>query len=128
MSVESFDPQAVASRAAEASSQVVSVTPAALEHFRRQLGSQLGKSVRVSVKKSGCTGFMYVIDMVEQGDADDLHYRLDDQVELLVARDSLSVLTGAEIDLVKEGINKQIKFINPNVKDQCGCGESFSVN
>ncbi|PKM04850.1 MAG: iron-sulfur cluster assembly accessory protein [Gammaproteobacteria bacterium HGW-Gammaproteobacteria-6] len=118
MSVESFDP----------GSQVVSVTPAALEHFRRQLGSQPGKSVRLSVKKSGCTGFMYVIDMVEQGVDTDLHYRLDEQVELLVDRDSLPVLSGTEIDLVKEGINRQIRFINPNVKDQCGCGESFSIN
>ena len=118
MSVESFDP----------GSQVVTVTPAALEHFRRQLGSEAGKSVRLSVKKSGCTGFMYVIDMVEQGAEGDLHYRLDEQVELLIDRDSLNVLSGTEIDLVKEGINRQIRFINPNVKDQCGCGESFSVS
>lgn len=118
MSVESFDP----------TSQAVSVTPAALEHFRRQLIHQPGKSVRVSIKKSGCTGFMYVIDMVEQGAEGDLHYQLDDQVELLVDRDSLAVLSGTEIDMVKEGINRQIRFINPNVKDQCGCGESFSVS
>ena len=118
MSVESFDP----------TSQAVSVTPAALEHFRRQLTHQPGKSVRVSIKKSGCTGFMYVIDMVEQGAEGDLHYQLDDQVELLVDRDSLAVLSGTEIDMVKEGINRQIRFINPNGKDQCGCGESFSVS
>lgn len=118
MSVESFDP----------TSRVLSVTPAALEHFRRQLSNQPGKAVRVSVKKSGCTGFMYVIDMVEQGAAEDLHYQLDDQVELLVDRDSLAILSGTEIDMVKEGINRQIRFINPNVKDQCGCGESFSVS
>ena len=118
MSVESFDP----------TSRVLSVTPAALEHFRRQLSNQPGKAVRVSVKKSGCTGFMYVIDMVEQGAAEDLHYQLDDQVELLVDRDSLANLSGTEIHMVKEGINRQIRFINPNVKDQCGCGESFSVS
>ena len=118
MSVESFDP----------TSQAVSVTPAALAHFRRQLTNQPGKSVRVSIKKSGCTGFMYVIDMVEQGAESDLHYQLDDQVELLVDQDSLAVLSGTRIDMVQEGINRQIRFINPNVKDQCGCGESFSVS
>lgn len=118
MSVEAFDP----------ASQVVSVTPAALEHFRRQLAGQAGKRVRLSVKKSGCTGFMYDIELVEQGKADDLHYPLDEQVELLVDRESLPVISGTEIDLVREGINRQIRFINPNVKDQCGCGESFSVN
>lgn len=123
MSVEAYDPKIV-----DPAAQAVTVTPAALEHFRRQLGAQVGKSVRVSVKKSGCTGFMYVIDMVESGKEDDLVYHLDEQVDLLISRDSLAVLNGAQIDLVKEGINKQIKFINPNVKDQCGCGESFSVS
>lgn len=123
MSVEAYDPKIV-----DPAAQAVTVTPAALEHFRRQLGTQVGKSVRVSVKKSGCTGFMYVIDMVESGKDDDLVYHLDEQVDLLISRDSIGVLNGAQIDLVKEGINKQIKFINPNVKDQCGCGESFSVS
>ena len=118
MSVESFDP----------SQQAVTVTPAALAHLRRQLSSQPGKAVRISVKKSGCTGFMYVLDLVEQASDNDLHYRLDEQVELLIDRDSLQVLSGTQIDLVKEGFNQQIKFINPNVKDQCGCGESFSVS
>ncbi|MFT5781330.1 MAG: iron-sulfur cluster assembly accessory protein [Pseudomonas sp.] len=118
MSVESFDP----------SQQAVTVTPAALEHLRRQLNSQAGKAVRVSVKKSGCTGYMYVLDLVEQASDNDLHYRLDEQVELLIDRDSLQVLSGTQIDLVKEGFNQQIRFINPNVKDQCGCGESFSVS
>ena len=118
MTVQAFDP----------SSQVVSVTPAALEHFRRQVTREPGKSVRLSVKKSGCTGFMYVIDMVEQGAAEDLHYQLDEQIELLVDSSSLDVLSGTEIDLVTEGINRQVRFTNPNVKDQCGCGESFSVS
>jgi iron-sulfur cluster assembly accessory protein len=118
MSVESFDP----------SQQLVTVTPAALNHLRRQLSGQSGKMVRVSVQKSGCTGFMYVLDMVEQAGENDLHYRLDEQIELLIDRDSLPVLSGTQIDLVKEGFNQQIRFINPNVKDQCGCGESFSVS
>ena len=118
MTVQAFDPI----------SQVVSVTPAALEHFRRQVNREPGKSVRLSVKKSGCTGFKYVVDMVEQGAEDDLRYQLDDQVQLLVDSDSLHMLSGTEIDLVTEGINRQIRFTNPNVKDQCGCGESFSVS
>lgn len=118
MNVESFDP----------TSQVVSVTPVALEHFRRQLANQPGKAVRISLKKSGCTGFRYVVDLVEEGAETDMRYQLDDQVELLVDRSCLEVISGSEIDLVKEGINQQIRFTNPNVKDQCGCGESFSVS
>src|SRR5690606_40864718 len=77
-----------------------------------QLAREPGKAVRLSVKKSGCTGFMYVIDLVEKGVEGDLHYQLDDQVELLVDSGSLHVLSGTEIDLVTEGINRQIRFIN----------------
>lgn len=119
MGVESFDPN----------SEVVHVTDAAVEHFRKQIRSSAeARAVRLSVKESGCTGFMYVVDLVPEAGADDLHMPLGDDVELLIDRDSLSVVTGTEIDLVQEGVNRQLRFLNPNAKDHCGCGESFNVN
>ncbi|WP_323815462.1 iron-sulfur cluster assembly accessory protein [Cellvibrio sp. NN19] len=118
MSVASFDPQ-----------QPVQVTPAAAAHFKRQLGSAKdAKAVRLSVKQSGCTGWMYVVDLVEEAKTDDVHMQLEEGVELLVDAKSLSVVSGTEIDYVTEGLNRQLKFNNPRVKDYCGCGESFSVN
>jgi iron-sulfur cluster assembly accessory protein len=84
--------------------------------------------VRLSVKESGCTGFMYVVDLVPASDADDLHMPLADDLELLIDRKSLAVVSGTQIDFVKEGVNRQLKFLNPNAKDYCGCGESFSVS
>lgn len=118
MSIASFDP-----------SQPVQVTPAAAAHFKRQLeSSNDAKSVRLSVKQSGCTGWMYVVDLVDEAKVDDVHMQLSDGVELLVDAKSLSVVSGTEIDYVTEGLNRQLKFNNPRVKDYCGCGESFSVN
>lgn len=118
MSIASYDPQ-----------QPVQVTPAARAHFKRQLGSANdAKAVRLSVKQSGCTGWMYVVDLVGEAKVDDVHMQLDDGVELLVDAQSLSVVSGTEIDYVTEGLNRQLKFNNPRVKDYCGCGESFSVN
>jgi iron-sulfur cluster assembly accessory protein len=118
MSIASFDPR-----------QPVQVTPTAAAHFKRQLGSSdSAKAVRLSVKQSGCTGWMYVVDLVAEAKADDLHMQLGEGVELLVAIDALSVVSGTEIDYVTEGVNRQLKFNNPRVKDYCGCGESFSVN
>jgi len=123
MSVETFDP------AQAAGATVVDVTPAALEHLLTQIHkSQDACAVRLSVKKSGCTGYMYVMDLVPDARPDDLHVPLDGEAELLVARDSLSIVNGTRIDLVTEGVNRQLRFINPNAKDQCGCGESFNVN
>jgi iron-sulfur cluster assembly accessory protein len=105
------------------------VTPAAAEHFKRQLtASSTASAVRLSVKQSGCTGWMYVVDLVAEAKVDDLHVPLDEGVELLVDAKSLSVVSGTEIDYVTEGVNRQLKFNNPRAKDYCGCGESFSVN
>jgi iron-sulfur cluster assembly protein len=48
-------------------------------------------------------------------------------VKVLIDPKSLPYLDGTELDFVKEGLNEGFKFNNPNVKDQCGCGESFNV-
>jgi iron-sulfur cluster assembly accessory protein len=122
MSVKNYDPQAIAAAP-------VSVTPSAIEHFRKQLHKdQAARAVRLSVKQSGCTGFMYVIDLVPELNQTDLHQTLDEGVVLLIDRGSLNVVTGTQIDLVTEGVNRQLRFLNPNAKDHCGCGESFSIN
>jgi iron-sulfur cluster assembly accessory protein len=119
MSVESFDPV----------QQAVSVSPTAVEHFKHQLANHKeAKAVRLSVKQSGCTGFMYVVDLVPEAQAEDLHYSLAEGMELLIDKSSLPVVTGTLIDYVTEGVNRQLKFLNPNAKDYCGCGESFNVN
>ncbi|EIK45485.1 HesB protein [Cellvibrio sp. BR] len=119
MSIASFNPQ----------QDTVIVTPAAAAHFKRQLSaSKEASAVRLSVKQSGCTGWMYVVDLVAEAGADDLHVPLETGVELLVDAKSLSVVSGTEIDYVTEGVNRQLKFNNPRAKDYCGCGESFSVN
>lgn len=118
MSVASFDPQ----------QQPVMVTSAAVAHFKRQLSGSQNKAVRLSVKQSGCTGWKYVVDLVNEPESTDLHMVLDDGVELWIDSGSLAVVGGTEIDYVTEGVNRQLRFNNPRVKDYCGCGESFSVN
>lgn len=118
MSVESFSPQ----------QETVKVTPTAIEHFTRQVkSSSTASAIRLSVKQSGCTGWMYVVDLVETGAANDLHVPLSEGVDLLIDPSALAVVGGTEIDYVTEGVNRQLKFNNPRVKDYCGCGESFSV-
>lgn len=123
MSIESFDPGHIKV------GDTVEVTAAAAEHFRNQLHKdQNAKAVRLSVKQSGCTGFMYVVDLVPEAKPDDLHVALGDDLELLIAKDSLAIVDGTQIDYVSEGVNRELRFLNPNAKDHCGCGESFNVN
>ena len=120
MSVERFDPS---------EQLLVEVTPAACEHFRRQLAaSSDARGVRLSVKESGCTGFMYVLDLAAEAGSDDVHLPLADDLELWLDPASVAVIRGTRIDFVTEGVNRQLAFLNPNAKDYCGCGESFSIN
>lgn len=119
MAVESFDP----------TGQVVTVTPPALTHFRRQLEQNAqAQAVRLSIKESGCTGFMYVVDLVQDGREGDRWQELGEGVNLYIDPDSLAVVNGTEIDYVTEGVNRQLRFNNPNAQEECGCGESFNVN
>ena len=105
----------------------VSMSAAAAEHVKNQLVKRgKGVGLRVGVKKSGCTGFAYVLDYADAVNDDDVVY--DQQgVKLIVDPRSLPYLDGTEVDYVREGLNAVFKFRNPQVKDQCGCGESFSV-
>ncbi len=117
MSVETFD----------VSTDVLSVTPEAAQHLKNQVEAKGKTAVRISVKESGCTGYMYVMEEVEQGEANDVTVALDNGIKVYVDADSLGVLRGTQLDYVKEGINRTLKFLNPNVTAACGCGESFNV-
>lgn len=118
MSVQEFNP----------TTQVVTLLPDALMHFRKQLeGKSEASAIRLSVKPSGCSGYMYILDLVDSAAADDLKMQVED-VTFLIDKGSLPIVSGTEIDYVREGINRQIKFINPNATSECGCGESFTVN
>jgi len=115
--VEHVDPQAP-----------VVVTEAAVRHFRQQILAAKAAGLRLSVKESGCTGYMYVMDLVDAPPADDLLMQLAEDVRLWIDRGSLPVLRGTTVDFVREGLNSLLRFGNPNAKDYCGCGESFSID
>ena len=105
----------------------IALTPSAVEYVKSFLVRRgKGEGLRLGVKKSGCSGFAYVLDFADSINADDVVYE-QDGVKVIVATDSLSFLDGMELDYVREGLNSFFKFNNPNVKDNCGCGESFSV-
>lgn len=85
-----------------------------------------GIGLRLGIKTSGCSGLAYVLEFVDQLNEDDEVFE-QDGVKIIVDKKSLVYLDGTQLDFVKEGLNEGFKFSNPNVKDQCGCGESFNV-
>ena len=106
----------------------IELTPAAAAHVSRELARRgRGKGLRVSTKKSGCTGFAYVVDYADEIGADDRTYD-SHGVTVVVDEKSLPRLEGLVVDFVKTNLlNEGFEFRNPNIKEMCGCGESFSV-
>ncbi|MBN8412480.1 iron-sulfur cluster assembly accessory protein [Halomonas denitrificans] len=105
----------------------LTITPAAANQIRRVLEERgQGLGLRVAVKPSGCSGYSYVLDFADEAQAEDALFEEHD-ARVYVAPDALEMLDGSEVDYVNEGLNRFFRFNNPNVKDQCGCGESFTV-
>lgn len=85
-----------------------------------------GVGVRLGVKTTGCSGMAYTVEFADQVEDED-HVFEDKGVKVIVNPKSIVYLNGTELDYTKEGLNEGFQFKNPNEKDRCGCGESFSV-
>lgn len=121
MTVQSFDPAGVRS------SLNLTMTASAIAHFQKQLSQSAHQAVRLYLEESGCSGYMYRIELVSEGQQGDVEVAITDGLSLFVADDACAILQGTEIDFKKDGLNELIKFNNPNVTGECGCGESFVV-
>ena len=105
----------------------ITLTESAAKHIRAQVEkSDKGIGLRLGVKKSGCSGFAYTFDIAQEVRETDTVFE-NFGAKLLVDAESLPFLEGTELEYVKEGLGHVFKFNNPNVKNQCGCGESFAV-
>jgi iron-sulfur cluster assembly protein len=105
----------------------VSLTPSAADRVRTFLASRgRGVGLRLGVKKTGCSGFAYVVNYADEVAAGDAVFETAG-VKVIVDNESLLYVDGTEIDFVREGLNEAFRFRNPNVKGECGCGESFNV-
>jgi iron-sulfur cluster assembly protein len=105
----------------------VTLSPAAADRVRSFLAQRgHGVGLRLGVKKTGCSGYAYVVNYAEDIGAEDVVFE-DRGVKVVVDRASLPMVEGTEVDFVKHGLNEAFKFRNPQAKSECGCGESFSV-
>lgn len=105
----------------------VTLTESAANRVRTYLENRgKGIGLRLGVKTSGCSGLAYVLEFVDVLNEDDQVFE-QHGVKVIVDEKSLTYLAGTELDFVKEGLNEGFKYNNPNVKNECGCGESFSV-
>lgn len=106
----------------------ITVTDTAAKHFADQLSKSGAAGIRLSLKESGCSGYMYTLDEVQAPSEDDIRMTLDNGVTLCFDAAHAVALRGTEIDYTKEGLNYRLKIENPNAVDACGCGESFNFD
>jgi iron-sulfur cluster assembly protein len=105
----------------------ISLTESAANRVKTFLSSRgHGVGLRLGVRKTGCSGFAYVINYADEVPPGDVMFE-DHGVKVFVDPASLSMLDGTIVDFIKQGLNEAFRFRNPNVKGECGCGESFSV-
>jgi iron-sulfur cluster assembly protein len=105
----------------------ITLSDSAADRVKRFLTNRgKGVGLRLGVKTSGCSGMAYVLEFVDEVNSEDQVFD-DKGVKVIIDAKSLAYLEGTELDFVKEGLNEGFKFNNPNVKDACGCGESFTV-
>ncbi len=105
----------------------VTLSEKAAQHVANFLAKRgKGVGLRLGVRTSGCSGMAYKLEFVDDVAEEDLVFE-SNGVKVFVDPRSLPYLDGMELDYAREGLNEGFKFNNPNVKDQCGCGESFNV-
>jgi iron-sulfur cluster assembly protein len=105
----------------------VSLTESAAERVRSYLSARgQGIGLRVGIKKTGCSGYAYVVNYADVVEDEDVIFE-QHGVKVVVDTKALELIDGTEVDFVKQGLNEAFQFRNPNVTGQCGCGESFSV-
>ena len=105
----------------------ISLTESAAQHVKNYLEKRgKGVGVRLGVKTTGCSGMSYTIEFADDVENED-HVFEDKGVKVIINPKSMVYLNGTELDFTREGLNEGFQFKNPNEKDRCGCGESFSV-
>ena len=105
----------------------ITLTPAAAKHIAAFLEKRgKGMGLRLGVRTTGCSGLAYKLEYADEARPEDVAFE-SNGVKVLIDPKSLPYIDGTELDYTKEGLNEGFKFRNPNVKDECGCGESFNV-
>jgi iron-sulfur cluster assembly protein len=105
----------------------ITLTENAAKHVQNFIAKRgKGVGLRIGVRTSGCSGMAYKLEFADEVAGDDIQFT-SHGVTVLVDPKSLPYIDGMQLDYTREGLNEGFKFSNPNVKNQCGCGESFGV-
>ncbi len=107
--------------------QIMTMTGAAAARVREIVATREGaRGIRVGVKKGGCAGMEYTIDLVTEPVAGEDHIE-HEGAHVWVAPAAVLFLLGTEMDFEKTKLRTGFTFVNPNQSSACGCGESVEL-
>lgn len=107
----------------------IQLTPAAIRYVRKKLSSQAsGEGLRIGLKKSGCSGWLYTFDYGRQTGNEEATFMVANDIPIIISQQHLKIFKGTIIDYVKSGLNAHLTCLNPNEIARCGCGESVSLS
>ncbi len=104
----------------------IQLTDSAAQRVNRFLASEGHRFLRLGVRKTGCSGWAYVVELDDQVNADDSQFA-EKGIRIVIDQDILPYLSGSKIDFIADGLNRTFQFDNPNATEECGCGESFTI-
>lgn len=112
--------------------QLIKFTDAAVAHIKQMMTKQVNSiGFRLAIKKTGCSGYAYVPAIIEKITEGDIHFVTDDQLHVYIDAASANLLKDIRVDYVADAVEglkqKRLVYINPNEKNRCGCGESFTI-
>ena len=109
--------------------QIITFSSAAVTHIQQLLAKEVATmGFRLSVKQTGCSGYMYIPEIIKQRHSDDLYFVTPDGLPVYIEKKACRFIQGTHIDFVAKQFGmKQLTFNNPNAQNLCGCGESFNL-
>ena len=104
----------------------ITLTESAARRVQDFIDQEGGKALRLAVEQTGCSGWAYVVTLAKEINADDNVFQ-DKGIQVVIDPESLPYLDGSRIDFAADGLNRTFTFDNPNATEECGCGESFTI-
>lgn len=107
---------------------MITLTESAVQHIQNMLKNKgENAAFRLAVKKTGCSGYRYVPEMVNTKKESDIELHLSNLI-IYIDKDAAPLIQGTIVDYVKKSLGvSQLEFQNPNAEGLCGCGESFNL-
>lgn len=104
----------------------ITLSPSAINHLKALLNEPNPKMIRIGVRNRGCSGLTYHLEYVEKPEKFDEEI-VQEGVKILIDSKALFSIIGSEMDWIDDKLSTRFVFHNPNIKGECGCGESFMV-